>query len=92
MVKKRKQKPTEATTEQWEMWKQKDEEIVDGNYETQLQEVCFVKCVTFKVTSLTACSMISILIKKKNFRQYFYLNLITKRKRMFTSRSKRHLI
>lgn len=22
------------------MWKQKDEEIVDGNFETQLQEVC----------------------------------------------------
>lgn len=41
VTKKRKHKPVEATTEQWEMWKQKDEEIVDGNYENQLQEVSF---------------------------------------------------
>ncbi|CAH2242416.1 jg7694 [Pararge aegeria aegeria] len=38
LSKKRKQKPVEATSEQWEMWKQKDGEIVDGNFETQMEE------------------------------------------------------
>ncbi|XP_045775402.1 G kinase-anchoring protein 1-like isoform X2 [Maniola jurtina] len=46
--KKRKQKPVEATSEQWEMWKQKDEEIVDGNFETQLQEAILLSKLDFE--------------------------------------------
>ncbi|XP_047532648.1 G kinase-anchoring protein 1-like isoform X2 [Vanessa atalanta] len=46
--KKRKNKPVEATTEQWEMWKQKDEEIVDGNFETQLQEAILLSKLDYE--------------------------------------------
>ncbi|XP_034833167.1 G kinase-anchoring protein 1-like isoform X1 [Maniola hyperantus] len=46
--KKRKQKPVEATSEQWEMWKQKDEEIVDGNFENQLQEAILLSKLDFE--------------------------------------------
>ncbi|XP_050349716.1 G kinase-anchoring protein 1-like [Nymphalis io] len=47
-TKKRKNKPVEATTEQWEMWKQKDEEIVDGNFETQLQEAILLSKLDYE--------------------------------------------
>ncbi|CAG9566154.1 unnamed protein product [Danaus chrysippus] len=48
LVKKRKHKPVEATTEQWEMWKQKDEEIVDGNFESQLQEAILLSKLDYE--------------------------------------------
>lgn len=48
VTKKRKHKPVEATTEQWEMWKQKDEEIVDGNYENQLQEAILLSKLDYE--------------------------------------------
>ncbi|CAH0724921.1 unnamed protein product, partial [Brenthis ino] len=47
-TKKRKHKLVEATTEQWEMWKQKDEEIVDGNFETQLQEAILLSKLDYE--------------------------------------------
>lgn len=37
--KKKKSKAPQETAEQWEQWKQKDEEMVDGNYECELQQV-----------------------------------------------------
>lgn len=37
--KKKKQKGGAPTSEQWEEWKQKDEQMVDGNFENELQQV-----------------------------------------------------
>ncbi|XP_041980750.1 G kinase-anchoring protein 1-like isoform X2 [Aricia agestis] len=46
--KKRKQKPAEPTKEQWEEWKQKDEEIVDGNFESELQEAILLSKLDYE--------------------------------------------
>ncbi|XP_039758519.1 G kinase-anchoring protein 1-like isoform X2 [Pararge aegeria] len=48
LSKKRKQKPVEATSEQWEMWKQKDGEIVDGNFETQMEEAILLSKLDYE--------------------------------------------
>ncbi|XP_023949447.2 G kinase-anchoring protein 1 [Bicyclus anynana] len=48
LTKKRKQKPVEATSEQWEMWKQKDEEIVVGNFESQMQEAILLSKLDYE--------------------------------------------
>ncbi|CAH2087109.1 unnamed protein product [Euphydryas editha] len=48
VTKKRKNKVVEATTEQWELWKQKDEEIVDGNFESQLQEAILLSKLDYE--------------------------------------------
>lgn len=37
--KKKKQKAAAPTSDQWEQWKQKDEQMVDGNFENELQQV-----------------------------------------------------
>ncbi|CAK1542143.1 unnamed protein product [Leptosia nina] len=46
--KKRKPKPTDATSEQWEMWKQKDEELVHGNFESELQQAILLSKLDFE--------------------------------------------
>ncbi|XP_045484163.1 G kinase-anchoring protein 1 isoform X2 [Pieris rapae] len=46
--KKRKPKPSGATSEQWEMWKQKDEELVHGNYESELQQAILLSKLDYE--------------------------------------------
>ncbi|CAK1581064.1 unnamed protein product [Parnassius mnemosyne] len=46
--KKKKQKQDGSTVEQWEQWKQKDEELVDGNYETELQQAILLSKLDFE--------------------------------------------
>ncbi|XP_050667281.1 G kinase-anchoring protein 1-like isoform X1 [Leptidea sinapis] len=46
--KKRKAKPNAATSEQWEMWKQKDEELVHGSYESELQQAIILSKLDFE--------------------------------------------
>ncbi|XP_047505583.1 G kinase-anchoring protein 1-like isoform X2 [Pieris napi] len=46
--KKRKSKPSGATSEQWEMWKQKDEELVHGNYESELQQAILLSKLDYE--------------------------------------------
>ncbi|XP_075979289.1 G kinase-anchoring protein 1-like isoform X2 [Anticarsia gemmatalis] len=38
MPKKKKSRQNNTSDEQWEIWKQKDEELIDGNFENELQQ------------------------------------------------------
>ncbi|CAG4944122.1 unnamed protein product [Parnassius apollo] len=46
--KKKKQKQDGSTVQQWEQWKQKDEELVDGNFETELQQAILLSKLDFE--------------------------------------------
>ncbi|CAG4935195.1 unnamed protein product [Colias eurytheme] len=47
-TKKRKSKPNPATAEQWETWKQKDEELVDGNFESELEQAILLSKLDYE--------------------------------------------
>ncbi|KPJ19389.1 G kinase-anchoring protein 1 [Papilio machaon] len=46
--KKKKQKANGPTPEQWEQWKEKDEELVDGNFETELQQAILLSKLDYE--------------------------------------------
>ncbi|XP_072938377.1 G kinase-anchoring protein 1-like [Epargyreus clarus] len=46
--KKRKSKGHTASDDQWEMWKQKDEELVDGHYESELQQAIMLSKLDYE--------------------------------------------
>ncbi|XP_013169853.1 PREDICTED: G kinase-anchoring protein 1-like [Papilio xuthus] len=46
--KKKKQKANGATPEQWEQWKEKDVELVDGNFETELQQAILLSKLDYE--------------------------------------------
>ncbi|XP_028167465.1 G kinase-anchoring protein 1-like isoform X2 [Ostrinia furnacalis] len=46
--KKKKPKQNAATSEQWETWKQKDEELVDGNFESELQQAILLSKLDYE--------------------------------------------
>ncbi|XP_026325921.1 G kinase-anchoring protein 1-like isoform X2 [Hyposmocoma kahamanoa] len=46
--KKKKSKAPQETAEQWEQWKQKDEELVDGNYESELQQAILLSKLDYE--------------------------------------------
>ncbi|KAI8434226.1 hypothetical protein MSG28_012331 [Choristoneura fumiferana] len=46
--KKKKPKQNAASTNQWELWKQKDEELVDGNFEDELQQAILLSKLDYE--------------------------------------------
>ncbi|CAH0588037.1 unnamed protein product [Chrysodeixis includens] len=46
--KKKKCRQQPVSADQWELWKQKDEEIVDGNFETELQQAILLSKLDFE--------------------------------------------
>lgn len=46
--KKKKSKQQPVSADQWELWKQKDEEMVDGNFETELQQAILLSKLDFE--------------------------------------------
>ncbi|XP_013183668.1 G kinase-anchoring protein 1 [Amyelois transitella] len=46
--KKKKTKQNSASSEQWETWKQKDEQLVDGNFESELQQAILLSKLDFE--------------------------------------------
>ncbi|XP_053611878.1 G kinase-anchoring protein 1-like isoform X2 [Plodia interpunctella] len=46
--KKKKSKQNTATSEQWETWKQKDEELVDGHFELELQQAILLSKLDYE--------------------------------------------
>ncbi|KAJ8718468.1 hypothetical protein PYW08_002705 [Mythimna loreyi] len=46
--KKKKSKQQPVSADQWEQWKQKDEEMVDGNFETELQQAILLSKLDFE--------------------------------------------
>ncbi|XP_026741441.1 G kinase-anchoring protein 1-like [Trichoplusia ni] len=46
--KKKKSRQQPVSADQWELWKQKDEEIVDGNFETELQQAILLSKLDFE--------------------------------------------
>ncbi|CAB3244608.1 unnamed protein product [Arctia plantaginis] len=46
--KKKKNKQNNTSAEQWEIWKQKDEELIDGNFETELQQAILLSKLDFE--------------------------------------------
>ncbi|KAJ2949396.1 hypothetical protein O0L34_g15310 [Tuta absoluta] len=46
--KKKKNKQPAANSEQWEQWKQKDEQLVDGNYEDELQQAILLSKLDYE--------------------------------------------
>ncbi|KAL0870539.1 hypothetical protein ABMA27_005511 [Loxostege sticticalis] len=47
-AKKKKPKQNATTSEQWETWKQKDEELVDGNFESELQQAILLSKLDYE--------------------------------------------
>ncbi|KAM3965512.1 G kinase-anchoring protein 1 [Aphomia sociella] len=47
-IKKKKPKQTTPSADQWELWKQKDEELVDGNYESELQQAILLSKLDYE--------------------------------------------
>ncbi|KAG6444955.1 hypothetical protein O3G_MSEX003624 [Manduca sexta] len=47
-AKKKKTKQGQASDNQWEMWKQKDEELVDGNFECELQQAILLSKLDYE--------------------------------------------
>ncbi|XP_049871672.1 G kinase-anchoring protein 1-like isoform X2 [Pectinophora gossypiella] len=46
--KKKKSKAASSTSEQWETWKQKDEQLVDGNFESELQQAILLSKLDYE--------------------------------------------
>uniref|UniRef100_A0A2A4K2T3 G kinase-anchoring protein 1 n=1 Tax=Heliothis virescens TaxID=7102 RepID=A0A2A4K2T3_HELVI len=46
--KKKKSKQQPVSADQWELWKQKDEEMVDGNFESELQQAILLSKLDFE--------------------------------------------
>ncbi|XP_059055633.1 G kinase-anchoring protein 1-like isoform X2 [Achroia grisella] len=46
--KKKKSKQNTPSAEQWEQWKQKDEELVDGNFETELEQAIILSKLDYE--------------------------------------------
>ncbi|CAH2049365.1 unnamed protein product, partial [Iphiclides podalirius] len=46
--KKKKQKQNGPSSEQWEQWKQKDEQLVDGSFETELQQAILLSKLDYE--------------------------------------------
>nr|XP_021187712.2 G kinase-anchoring protein 1 [Helicoverpa armigera] len=46
--KKKKSKQQPVSSDQWELWKQKDEEMVDGNFESELQQAILLSKLDFE--------------------------------------------
>ncbi|XP_026750032.1 G kinase-anchoring protein 1-like isoform X2 [Galleria mellonella] len=48
ITKKKKSKQNTPSADQWELWKQKDEELVDGNFESELQQAILLSKLDYE--------------------------------------------